>query len=347
MNTPNQSFELFSNINSIQNSFNPQTPRMQYYSFFPNLSDTQTNSPSQAQVNINDQLTNEEENREPNVQNNAIKTDTSTNSITNETPKPRIVNVVSMVDLGCPLNLREIASKCVNAEYNPARINAVIMRLKNPKTAALIFNTGILICTGANNEIDSKIAAKRYAKSIRSLGYEVKFKNFKIINIVATCDVGFNIHLTKLNLKIAHSLGKTLKGDELKEKISYEPQIFPGLIYRMDKPKLAILVFASGKVNIVGAKERDEVYKAIEKMYPTKSLTLKNKINQGLKVPIYIENEENGENQSMKKFEEDIKQFVIDNNIYRDEDFDFFIEELVKQNKNNQKITRNKIKEIN
>jgi len=173
-----------------------------------------------------------------------------------------------MVDLGCPLNLREIASKCVNAEYNPARINAVIMRLKNPKTASLIFNTGILICTGANNEIDSKIAAKRYAKSIRSLGYEVKFKNFKIINIVATCDVGFNIHLTKLNLKIAHSLGKTLKGDELKEKISYEPQIFPGLIYRMDKPKLAILVFASGKVNIVGAKERDEVYKAIEKMYP-------------------------------------------------------------------------------
>ena len=56
MNTPNQSFELFSNINAIQNSFNPQTPRMQYYSFFPNLSDTQTNSPSQAQVNINDQL---------------------------------------------------------------------------------------------------------------------------------------------------------------------------------------------------------------------------------------------------------------------------------------------------
>ena len=81
-------------------------------------------------------------------------------------------------------------------------------------------------------------------------------------------------------------------------------------------------------------------------MSQTKSLTLKNKINQGLKVPIYIENEENGENQSMKKFEEDIKQFVIDNNIYRDEDFDFFIEELVKQNKNNQKITRNKIKEI-
>ena len=178
-------------------------------------------------------------------------------SITDETPQPRIVNVVSMVDLGCQLNLQKIGVSCLNAEYNPTRINAVIMRIKNPKTAALVFNSGILICTGASNEIDSKIAAKRYAKTIRSLGYDVKFKNFKIINIVATCDLKFNVHLTKL------------KGDELKEKISYEPQIFPGLIYRMDKPRLAILVFASGKVNIVGAKARDETYKAIKKIYPT------------------------------------------------------------------------------
>jgi len=86
---------------------------------------------------------------------------------------------------------------------------------------------------------------------------------------VATCDLKFNVHLTKLNAKVSYLLGKTLKGDELKEKISYEPQIFPGLIYRMDKPRLAILVFASGKVNIVGAKARDETYKAIKKIYPT------------------------------------------------------------------------------
>ena len=265
MNTPNQSFELFSNINAIQNSLNIQTPRMQYYSIFTNQDDT----PTEAQENLNEQLTNEGENTNINVQNNSIKTEISTNAIIDEIPQPRIVNVVSMVNLGCQLNLQKIGKTCLNAEYNPTRINAVIMRIKNPKTAALIFNSGILICTGANNEIDSKVAAKRYAKDIRKLGYEVKFINFKIINIVATCDLKFNIHLTKLNSKIAYLLGKTLKGDDLKEKISYEPQIFPGLIYRMDKPRLAILVFASGKVNIVGAKERDEAYKAIEKIYPT------------------------------------------------------------------------------
>ena len=269
MNTPNQSFELFTNISAIQKSFNPQTPQMQYYFYSSNQEDTQNNSPAQAQVNLNEQLTNIEENRDLNVQNNEIKTETSTISITDETPQPRIVNVVSMVDLGCQLNLQKIGVSCLNAEYNPTRINAVIMRIKNPKTAALVFNSGILICTGASNEIDSKIAAKRYAKTIRSLGYDVKFKNFKIINIVATCDLKFNVHLTKLNAKISYLLGKTLKGDELKEKISYEPQIFPGLIYRMDKPRLAILVFASGKVNIVGAKARDETYKAIKKIYPT------------------------------------------------------------------------------
>ena len=103
MNTPNQSFELFTNISAIQKSFNPQTPQMQYYFYSSNQEDTQNNSPAQAQVNLNEQLTNIEENRDLNIQNNEIKTETSTISITDETPQPRIVNVVSMVDLGYQL----------------------------------------------------------------------------------------------------------------------------------------------------------------------------------------------------------------------------------------------------
>ena len=81
----------------------------------------------------------------------------------------------------------------------------------------------------------------------------------------------------------------------------------------------------------------------------SKSLNLENKIKKGLQVgniPIYLEIEQNGENQSFKKFKDNVRQFVIDNNIYRDEDFDFFIEELVKKNKNNKNITRNGIENI-
>jgi len=268
MNTPTQNLNFFSSISGIQNNFNVQTPRMQYYSFSSNLDDNQEDSLSHIADNINEQKTNIEENRVLNIQKNEIKTEPSTGLIINELPQPRIVNVVSMVELDCKLNLQKIAKTCLNAEYNPSRINAVIMRIKEPKTAALIFHTGILICTGANNEEDSKTATKKYAKIIKSLNNDVKFKNFKIINIVATCDVKFNIHLTKLNSKIAYLLSKELKKNEVKQKISYEPQMFPGLIYRMDEPKLAILVFASGKVNFVGVKERDDAYKALEIIYP-------------------------------------------------------------------------------
>ena len=110
-------------------------------------------------------------------------------------PQPQIVNIVSMVNLRVPLNLKLIALKCRNSEYNPSRINAVIMRIKEPKAAALIFNSGIIIVLGARDKEKSKQAAKIFAKQIKNLGYEVKFSDFKIVNIVATCDLGFPIKL--------------------------------------------------------------------------------------------------------------------------------------------------------
>ena len=81
-----------------------------------------------------------------------------------ELPDLRIANIVSMFEVGCNLNLRELALKSVNAEYNPKRLNAVIMRQKSPKTVALIFYTGKCICAGAKTEEDSKKAAKECAR---------------------------------------------------------------------------------------------------------------------------------------------------------------------------------------
>ena len=173
-----------------------------------------------------------------------------------------------MVDLGCKLNLSEIAKTCKNSEYNPVKLNAVIMRIKEPKSVTLIFNSGKMVCAGAKNEQDSKIATKKFAKNIKKLVGEVKFKNFRIINMVATCDFKFRVHLTKLNSEISYKLSKTLNNNELKKKKSYEPQIFPGLIYHMDKPKLAVLVFASGKVNFVGFKESEDAFKALKNINP-------------------------------------------------------------------------------
>ena len=209
--------------------------------------------------------------KENEVNNSFVKEEKTTNINTNEIgmPQPQIVNIVSIVNLGKKLNLREIALQCTNSEYNPIRINAVIMRIKEPKTAALIFNSGVMIVLGAKDEENSKKAAKIFARSIKKLGYDVKLKNFKIVNIVATCDLKFPVKLTKLSLELnaklsnAHSLN-----NEGKKLCNYEPDIFPGLIYHMRKPELTVLIFKSGKMNFVGAKNKDDIIDALKKVYP-------------------------------------------------------------------------------
>merc|ERR1712100_300577 len=116
---------------------------------------------------------------------------------------PTLQNIVSTVSLGCTLNLKDIALKARNAEYNPRRFAAVIMRIREPRTTALIFASGKMVCTGAKSEELSKLAARKYARVIQKLGFPVKFTDFKIQNIVGSCGVQFPIKLE--DLAIAHS----------------------------------------------------------------------------------------------------------------------------------------------
>ncbi|KAK6803168.1 hypothetical protein RDI58_000952 [Solanum bulbocastanum] len=168
---------------------------------------------------------------------------------------PTLQNIVSTVNLDCKLDLKAIALQARNAEYNPKRFAAVIMRIREPKTTALIFASGKMVCTGAKSEQQSKLAARKYARIIQKLGFPAKFKDFKIQNIVGSCDVKFPIRLE--GLAYAHGAFS-----------SYEPELFPGLIYRMKQPKIVLLIFVSGKIVITGAKVRDETYTAFENIYP-------------------------------------------------------------------------------
>ncbi|XP_057437684.1 TATA-box-binding protein 1-like [Lotus japonicus] len=169
---------------------------------------------------------------------------------------PTIQNIVSTVNLDCALDLKKIAQQARNAEYNPKRFSAVIMRIREPKTTALIFASGKMVCTGAKNEQQSKLAARKYARIIQKLGFPAaKFKDFRIQNIVASCDVKY-------------TLGLELLAFELRPFSTYEPEIFPGLIYRMKQPNIVFLIFVSGKIVLTGAKAREEIYTAYEKMHP-------------------------------------------------------------------------------
>ncbi|CAK9292577.1 unnamed protein product [Gordionus sp. m RMFG-2023] len=150
---------------------------------------------------------------------------------------PQIQNIVSTVNLCCKLDLKKIALNARNAEYNPKRFAAVIMRIREPRTTALIFSSGKMVCTGAKSEEQSKLAARKYARIIQKLGFEAKFIDFKIQNMVGSCDVKFPIRLE--GLVLTHS-----------QFSSYEPELFPG------------------KIVLTGAKVRAEIYQAFENIYP-------------------------------------------------------------------------------
>lgn len=178
---------------------------------------------------------------------------------------PAVQNVVSTINLGVQLDLKRIAMSARNAEYNPKRFAAVIMRIRDPKTTALIFSSGKLVVTGAKSEEASKHAARKYARIIQKLGFSnVRFTEFKVQNIVASCDVKFPIRLE--GLSHAHS-----------NFCNYEPEIFPGLIYRMISPKIVLLIFVSGKVVLTGAKERKDIFQAFGHIYPVLQMYRKQK----------------------------------------------------------------------
>ncbi|KAG8847292.1 TATA-box-binding protein [Tulasnella sp. 330] len=167
---------------------------------------------------------------------------------------PTLQNIVATVNLDCRLDLKTIALHARNAEYNPKRFAAVIMRIRDPKTTALIFASGKMVVTGAKSEDDSRLASRKYARIVQKLGFDAKFSEFKIQNIVGSCDVKFPIRLEGL----AYSHGQFS---------SYEPELFPGLIYRMMKPKVVLLIFVSGKIVLTGAKVREEIYTAFNTIY--------------------------------------------------------------------------------
>ncbi|KAL4656480.1 hypothetical protein GN956_G5807 [Arapaima gigas] len=113
---------------------------------------------------------------------------------------PQLQNIVSTVNLACPLDLKSIALQARNAEYNPKRFAAVIMRIREPRTTALIFSSGKMVCTGAKSEEQSRLAARKYARVVQKLGFPAKFLDFKIQNMVGSCDVCFPIRLEGLVL---------------------------------------------------------------------------------------------------------------------------------------------------
>jgi transcription initiation factor TFIID TATA-box-binding protein len=168
--------------------------------------------------------------------------------------KVKIENVVASATLNQKIDLKAVVKSYPGVEYRPEQFPGLVFRLKRPKTATLIFNSGKMVCTGAKSEKEARGAVMKVIRELKKSGIVIISKpELKIQNIVASANLGGMIDLEKS----AFTLGKTM----------YEPEQFPGLIYRMDEPKVVILLFASGKLVCTGAKKEDDVYKAVDKLH--------------------------------------------------------------------------------
>jgi transcription initiation factor TFIID TATA-box-binding protein len=167
--------------------------------------------------------------------------------------KIKVQNIVASATFAEKLDLDVIAQTLEDAEYEPEQFPGLVYRLGNPKTATLLFRSGAANCTGAKNVEDVRIAVDIIADKLKKLGVEV-YKNPKIIiqNIVATADLGGELNLTE----VAQGLGL--------DNVEYEPEQFPGLVYRIKEPKVAMLLFSSGKIVCAGARSTEDVSKAVE-----------------------------------------------------------------------------------
>jgi transcription initiation factor TFIID TATA-box-binding protein len=165
-----------------------------------------------------------------------------------------IENVVASASLDQKIDLLAIMKVFRNVEYRPKQFPGLVFRLKRPKTATLIFSSGKMVCTGAKSEKLSKRAVNKVVRELKNNGIIILGKpTITIQNIVASA----NLH-GKIDLETAA---------DIMENVMYEPEQFPGLIYRMGEPKVVMLLFASGKLVCTGAKHEDMVKEAVEKLH--------------------------------------------------------------------------------
>jgi len=167
----------------------------------------------------------------------------------------KVENIVASTVFAEKLDLDMIAQSLEEAEYEPEQFPGLVYRLINPKTATLLFRSGKANCTGAKNIEDVRKTIDIIAEKLRKLGMDIN-NNLDIVvqNMVAMANLEGELNLTE----VATGLGL--------ENIEYEPEQFPGLVYRLDEPKVALLLFSSGKIVCAGARSTEDASKAVNKL---------------------------------------------------------------------------------
>ncbi len=169
-------------------------------------------------------------------------------------PLISIENVVATATIHQKLDLKDITKKFPDIEWNPEQFPGAVFRIRNPKTATLLFRSGKMVCTGAKSEEMARKAVKTVVQKLRKGKIKIKKEAVVTIqNMVASINLGGRVHLEQAARTLPRSM--------------YEPEQFPGLIHRMIDPKTVILIFSSGKLVCTGGKTEKDVYRSVNQLH--------------------------------------------------------------------------------
>ena len=165
----------------------------------------------------------------------------------------KIQNIVASTDLEHDIPLIKLAETLPNTEYNPEQFPGLVMRIREPKTSALIFSSGKVVCTGAKSMTKVKESIKMIIKNMEKIKIKIRIKPvIKVQNMVASGSIGMDLNLNVLAMKL--------------ENTEYEPEQFPGLVYKLSGTRATFLLFSNGKIVCTGTRSEVKLREAVNKL---------------------------------------------------------------------------------
>jgi len=175
----------------------------------------------------------------------------------------KIQNIVATASLGKPIPLTKLARTQPNTEYNPKTFPGLVLRVKEPKSAVLVFSSGNLVCTGTKSTIQVKQVIDAVIKQLKKINVSITIKpKITVQNIVASGTIDLKLNLNFLALEM--------------ENTEYEPEQFPGLVYKLVEPNATFLLFSNGKLVCTGTKNRHQLEESMSQLLKNVKAALKN-----------------------------------------------------------------------
>ena len=165
----------------------------------------------------------------------------------------KVQNIVATASLGKDVSLTKLAKSQSNTEYNPEQFPGLVLRIKKPKSAVLVFSSGNLVCTGTKSVAQVKEVVAQVIKQLAKIGVRITAKpKVTVQNIVASGSIEVDLNLNLLALEL--------------ENTEYEPEQFPGLVYKLDEPTATFLLFSNGKLVCTGTKNKQELEDSMKQL---------------------------------------------------------------------------------